>query len=168
MGLIVVSGLVLVVLVTVVVYINFQSTTGIARSGESCGGFVSNQKTCKKGYICDHSNSVIDAPGVCKKLLIGNIYAVHDKMELYYPDEDLTVILNGNTDECVKLNPNLKHEGCVNAGTITLLASLVKNKNTIDFTVSSLRHGQAKYSAMGYHLNFLDINRFGYKLQVTK
>jgi len=157
--------------------------------GGSCGGLIYPKHKwmqtlglfppkCAHGYICDYSNNqpISDAPGICKKVILNEIYSVGGNplswnsptTELYYSEEKLKIIVIGFEDECEKYSPEQSLTGCVNAGEITWHIAAKKEKQKVEFSLSSERHGNVQKKELDYIFDFPDINRFNLKLRVTK
>ena len=157
--------------------------------GGSCGGLVTPKykwmrtlklwpPKCGRGYICDYSDNpldIIDAPGICTKLVLDKTYTIpgshivsNYQTDLYYSEENLEVTVTGFDDECEKYNPQQSSTGCVNAGKITWYIIAKKGTEMVKFSVTSERHGSAFKKEMGYIFDFTEINRFSLKLRITK
>lgn len=158
--------------------------------GGSCGGLIMSKykwmrtlglfpPNCGRGYICDYSDNppgLVDAPGTCVKLVLDKTYSIGGNplswnpsvMNLYFSEENLEVTVTGFDDECEKYNSQQGSSGCVNAGKITWHIIVKKDNKKIKFSVSSERHGNALKKELGYIFDFTEINRFSFKLRITK
>lgn len=169
------------------VFIRKKLTT-ISPSG-SCGGLIMSKykwmrtlglfpPNCERGYICDYSDNppgLVDAPGTCVKLVLDKTYKIPGShvssnypTTLFYSEENLKVTVTGFDDECEKYNSQQSSTGCVNSGKITWYIIVKKGTEMVKFSVTSERHGSALKKELGYIFDFTEINRFSFKLRITK